>query len=171
MLYERCEEAQRTMGLFRGKYAAVHIDYEDMPKTPEEKQELALKVQNAMNCVSNLRPGGPFLIAAQTFAIASEAVKYAKQKGVLVGARQVAHDSATLPHDIWNSFLEIYFMANGKCVAYSGQGGYGQLGYIICFDKLSCKGSNESVTCSTYINYLVGFSRVSNLFVNNSIFV
>ena len=133
MLLERITESMRTAGLKEGRYAAVHIEYEIEPKTDEEKKDLREKVQNAMNCVSQLRPGGPYLVAAQTYAIAKEAIAYGKEKGVKVAARQIAHDTDELPEDLAMSFVEIYFMANTRCVAY-GRNGYGQLGYMLGFE-------------------------------------
>jgi len=126
-LHERIAETHNTMGMPIGAYAAIHIDYGDDPKTDISKEVLKLKVENALNCVSNLRPGGPFLVAGQTYLISKYAVKYGKQHNVMVAARQVAHDSHTAPKDLWNAFLEIYFMANANCVAYGGNDAYGQL--------------------------------------------
>ena len=133
MLQARVEEIHHTMGIPAGKYAAVHIDYADQPTTEEGKKVLREKVENAMNCASNLRPGGPFLVAGESLMIVKNAIEYAKKHNVMVAARQVMHDSSRLPTDIWNSFIEIYFMANANCVAY-GNDGYGQLGYMMGFD-------------------------------------
>lgn len=72
MLTERIFESLRLMGLKPGEYATAHIDYEWVPRNDAEQEELRLKVENAMNCMSQLRPGGPFLVAAQTYAIAQK---------------------------------------------------------------------------------------------------
>ena len=137
MLEERVRESTRLMGLTPGEYASVHIDYDAVPASDQEREELKAMVENAMNCMSGLRPGGPFLVAAQTFAIAREAIIYGKHKGVHVHAKQIAHDTSTTPNDLYVSFVEIMLMANTKCVAYS-KGGYGQLGYILGWD-FDCK--------------------------------
>lgn len=133
MLTERIGESLRLMGLKPGEYATAHIDYEQVPKDDHEQEELRLKVENAMNCMSTLRPGGPFLVAAQTYAIAREAIVYGKQHGVKVHAKQIAHDTSTVPTDLFTSFVEIMLMADSRCVAYN-RGGYGQLGYILGYD-------------------------------------
>lgn len=133
MLTERVHEVHHTMGMPVGKYAAVHVDYPDVPTTEAGKEALRLKVENALNCVSNLRPGGPFLVAGESFPIVKEAIKYAKKHNVMVAARQVAPDSSRLQKDMWNSFIEIYFMANARCVAYANDG-YGQLGYMMGYE-------------------------------------
>lgn len=137
LLEERVQESTRLMGLTPGEYASVHIDYDAVPAGDQERDELRKMVENAMNCMSGLRPGGPFLVAAQTFAIAREAIIYGKHKGVHVHAKQIAHDTSTVPNDLYVSFVEIMLMANTKCVAYN-KGGYGQLGYILGYD-FDCK--------------------------------
>lgn len=133
VLQERISESLRLVGLKEGEYAAAHIDYELVPETEEEKIELKEKVENALNCLSQLRPGGPFLVAAQTYDIARMSQQYCKTKGVEVHAKQIAHDTSKVPSDLFTSFTEIFFMANAHCVAYN-RGGYGQLGYILGFD-------------------------------------
>ena len=62
---------------------------------------------------------------------------YGKHHGVHVHAKQIAHDTSTVPSDLYTSFVEIMLMANTKCVAYN-RGGYGQLGYILGWD-FDCK--------------------------------
>ncbi|CAB9520605.1 expressed unknown protein [Seminavis robusta] len=133
MLTERMTESLRLMGLEPGEYATAHIDYEMVPKDDAEQEDLRLKVENAMNCMSHLRPGGPFLVAAQTYAIAREAIVYGKQHNVKVHAKQIAHDTSTVPTDLFTSFVEIMLMANSRCVAYN-RGGYGQLGYMLGYN-------------------------------------
>ena len=48
-------------------------------------------------------------------------------------AKQIAHDTSTVPTDLFTSFVEILLMADSRCVAYN-RGGYGQLGYILGYD-------------------------------------
>lgn len=148
MLTERISESLRLMGLKAGEYATAHIDYELVPRDDAEQEQLRLKVENAMNCMSNLRPGGPFLVAAQTYAIAREAIVYGKQHNVVVHAKQIAHDTSTVPTDMFTSFVEIMLMADTRCVAYN-RGGYGQLGYILGYDY-NCRikySGNEGQEC------------------------
>ena len=133
MMQERISESLRLIGLHEGEYAAAHIDYEMEPQDDVEERELKEKVQNAMNCLSQLRPGGPYFVAAQTYDIARMAQAYGKAKNVEVHAKQIMHDAGTVPKDLYISFVEIYFMANARCVAYN-RGGYGQLGYMLGFD-------------------------------------
>jgi hypothetical protein len=133
LLTERTTESLRLMGLQPGEYATAHIDYEAQPKDDAEQEELRLKVEHAMNCMSQLRPGGPFLVAAQTYAIAREAIVYGKQHNVVVHSKQIAHDTSTVPKDLVLSFVEIMLMINSRCVAYN-RGGYGQLGYLLGYN-------------------------------------
>jgi hypothetical protein len=133
LLTERINESLRLMGLQAGEYATAHIDYETEPKDDAEQEQLRLKVEHAMNCMSQLRPGGPFLVAAQTYAIAREAIVYGKQHNVVVHSKQIAHDTSTVPKDLVLSFVEIMLMINSRCVAYN-RGGYGQLGYLLGYN-------------------------------------
>lgn len=137
MLAERTKETLELMGLRPGEYAAAHIDFENIPRDDSERQQLRLKVENAMNCMSHLRPGGPFMVAAQTYAVAREAIEYGQQHGVNVQAKQIAHDSSNVPKDLYQAFVEILLMAKARCVAYN-RGGYGQLGFILGYDY-DCK--------------------------------
>ena len=137
MLAERTKETLELMGLLPGEYAAAHIDYENLPRDDSERQQLRLKVENAMNCMSHLRPGGPFLVAAQTYAVAREAIEYGQQHGVNIQAKQIAHDTSQVPKDLYQAFVEILLMAKARCVAYN-RGGYGQLGFILGYDY-DCK--------------------------------
>jgi hypothetical protein len=133
MLIERTKESLRLLGLESGEYAAAHIDYENVPKDDTEKELLRLKVEHALNCMSQLRPGGPYFVAAQTYDIAREAVVYGKQHNVKVHAKEITHDTSTVPKDLFTAFVEIMFMSNARCVAYN-RGGYGQLGYLLGYD-------------------------------------
>jgi len=137
MLTERLQETMDLMGLVPGEYASAHIDYELVPNNSHEQNELRLKVEQAMNCMSALRPGGPFFVAAQTYAIAREAMLYGKHRNVVVQAKQIAHDTNHVPKDLFQSFIEIFLMVNTRCVAYN-RAGYGQLGYMLGFDY-NCK--------------------------------
>ena len=134
MLQERITESLNLLGLSEGEYAAAHIDYDIEPYDDNEAADLKARVENAMNCLSQIAPGGPWFIAAQTYDIARVARAYAKQKRIeQVHAKQISHESNKNPTDLFTSFVEIYFMANANCVAYN-RGGYGQMGYILGFD-------------------------------------
>jgi len=148
MLTERLKETMDLMGLVAGEYAAVHIDYEYEPASDVEAEELRAKVHEAMNCLSGLRPGGPYFVAAQTYAIAQHALDYAKQHtGVNVQAKQIAHDTSTVPVDLYTSFVEIMLLASARCVAFN-RGGYGQLGYMLGYDyNCRIKYTGEDVEC------------------------
>ncbi|CAB9498275.1 expressed unknown protein [Seminavis robusta] len=133
MLTERVTESLRLMGLGAGEYAAAHIDYDQVPQNDAEQEELRLKVEHAMNCLSKLRPGGPYFVAAQTYPIAREAIVYGNHHNVVVHSKQIAHDTSTVPTDLFTSFVEIMLMANARCVAFN-RGGYGQLGYLLGYN-------------------------------------
>jgi hypothetical protein len=133
MLLERSGESMKLMGLESGEYAAAHIDYETVPQDDAQKEELRLKVEHALNCLSQLRPGGPFFVAAQTYDIAREAIVYGKQHNTTVHAKMITHDTSKVPFDLVTAFDEILLMTNARCVAYN-RGGYGQLGYILGYN-------------------------------------
>jgi hypothetical protein len=145
MTMTRANEKMHIIGYEPGEYASAHIDYEIVPETHAEHEELRLKVEHAMNCLSQLRPGGPFLVAAQTYDIAREALVYAKHHNVKVHAKQIDHDSSKVPLDLFNSFVEIMYMSNSRCVAYN-RAGYGQLGYLLGYDY-NCRIKYTTTDC------------------------
>jgi hypothetical protein len=146
ILTERMTESLKIMGLEAGEYAAAHIDFELVPQTSDEQEELRLKVEHAMNCMSQLRPGGPFLVAAQTYDIAREAIVYGKQHNVKVHAKQISHDTSKVPSDLFTSFVEIELMAHARCIAFN-RAGYGQLGYILGYDYTCRINYGETKDC------------------------
>jgi len=152
MLEERLHESLRLMGLHPGEYAVAHIDYELEPKNQIQEDFLKQLVQKAMDCMSTLRPGGPFLVAAQTYAIAREAIAYGKTKaGTKVHAKQIAHDTSLVPTDLFLSFVEIELMTHARCVAYN-RGGYGQLGFLLGYEY-DCKIKYTDIACTWTDNH------------------
>ena len=130
MLQERINEMLDHEGLEYGNYAVAHVDCPIVPKTDEEKKTVVEKVEKAMDCMTNLKPGGPYVVFAETFEAAGMATAYALEHGINVPSKQVSHDKHVIPKDLMGAWAEIYLMAGARCVSY-GKGGFGQLGYML----------------------------------------
>lgn len=104
-------------------------------------------VTNAMNCVSTLRPGGPYFIASDTLIAIQMAMAYAEHHNVsLVSAtheREPLHiefynksDPDLKPEHFYDGFVDMYIMAATRCVAH-GKGGFARWGQILGYNS-SC---------------------------------
>jgi hypothetical protein len=98
-----------------------------------------------MNCASQLRPGGPFLVASDLIDALEEAHIYGREKNVTVATPVYNHqplhiglhnesDTSVTPADFYSVFVDIYLLAQSRCVAL-GVGGYGFWAQILGYDQ------------------------------------
>ncbi|CAB9506246.1 expressed unknown protein [Seminavis robusta] len=139
-LYEKVFD---SLQLQPGQFATAHIRaLYGLEKRPHV-ETIAL-VRNAMNCASNLRPGGPFLVASDLLDALHEAEKYGYEKNVTVVApnyqKEPLHiglhnesDKSVTPTDFYSVFVDIYLLAQSRCVAV-GPGGFGHWAQIMGYD-------------------------------------
>lgn len=132
------------MGLVPGEFATAHIRalyaVEDRPK--EEIDNIA---KNAMNCVSNLRPGGPFFVASDSFHAIQTAIDYGKEHNVSVVAASHAQeplhvdfqnesDTSLTPAHFYDGFVDLFLMAGTRCAAV-GPGGFARWGHLLGYNE------------------------------------
>ena len=134
--------AMEQMGLVPGHYSAAHVRalYGRQHRNPNETALISL---NAVNCASELRPGGPVYFAADTKHAVDVVRGYATQHQLPI--RFTAHPTEPLhldkfenwttspPSDFYASFVDLYLLAQSRCVAYSN-GGFGTFGLILGYD-------------------------------------
>lgn len=129
-----------------GNYAAAHLRalYGRVDnRNPKEATEWA---QNALNCASVLRPGGPFLFASDHAFSTEAAVQYGRSKRTKVVARGHQRPALHLdnaenvlerqPQEFYDVFEDLYFMGMSRCLTYN-RGGFGQLALLIGYNS-SC---------------------------------
>lgn len=141
------EDELQQMGIVPGEYVTAHIRalYAINKRDIKETKELTI---NAMNCASELRPGGPFLVASDSPEATQTALEYGKEKNVAVVSRSQAHHreplhigyyevNATMgieAADFYDTFVDIYLISMTRCVAF-GKGGYGRWGLLMGYNQ------------------------------------
>ena len=132
------------MGLVPGEFATAHIRalyaVDDRPK--EDIEKIA---KNAINCVSNLRPGGPFFVASDSFHAIETAIQYGRERNVTVVAphhpQQPLHvdfqnesDTSLTPAHFYDGFVDLFLMAATRCAAV-GPGGFARWGHLLGYNE------------------------------------
>ncbi|CAB9509150.1 expressed unknown protein [Seminavis robusta] len=126
---QRVKDNFDRLGLVPGEYASAHIRAVYAVKERPEWKYIHM-AQHAMNCISMLRPGGPFFVASDTAFVVQEAIKYGRRKNVTVvattnnGAYQKqplhldmynASDLSLVPEDFYDAFVICTFVGYSMC--------------------------------------------------------
>ena len=146
------ESYMEKWNLLPGEYAAAHLRALYARVANRSDETATLWAQNAVNCASNLRPGGPFLFASDHTFSTQAAIEYGKSKHVKVVAR--IHETAPLhldnaenildrkPSDFYDVFIDLYFMGMSRCLTYN-RGGFGQWALLIGYNS-SCSHNQKT---------------------------
>jgi hypothetical protein len=143
---QRIQGSFHLMALVPGEFATAHIRalYAVNYRPEETIQAMA---QNAMNCVSNLRPGGPFFVASDSSLAIAFSLSYGRMMNVTVVSakhpKQRLHvdyrnesDTTVTPPDYYDGFVDLYLMAATRCAAV-GLGGFARWGHLLGYND-SC---------------------------------
>jgi hypothetical protein len=149
------EEEMNDAGLVSGAYAATHLRtaYGNHPLKPRQIRHASV---NAINCASQLRPGGPIYFASDSREATKSMERWRKEQGKPVVT--IVHETEALhldkaasqrPSDYYNIFVDLYLLANADCISH-GQGGFGRFGVLLsrnasCFFKFFAEG--QYVVC------------------------
>ena len=140
-----------SLDLMPGDYAAAHVRalYVEQERKPEQIKAWA---ENAVNCASMLRPGGPIYFASDSTLATQMAMMYGMAKGVhIVTARTTAGLAQPLhldkaiaasPEHFYDTFVDLYLLGMSRCLAYN-IGGYGKWGLLLGFNS-SCGMRHQS---------------------------
>lgn len=153
----------KSLGLIPGEYAAAHVRalYLEVDRKPDQ---LRLWAENAVNCASMLRPGGPIYFASDSTYATQMAVTYGKtiaaqqkdlsSEGINMGSVVVARNLGTSPgplhldkpfdnsqtilqpSDFYDTFVDLYLLGMSRCLTYN-IGGYGKWGLLLGYNS-SC---------------------------------
>jgi hypothetical protein len=133
-------------GLIPGKYASAHVRAL-YALTSRPLGMIKKWTVNALNCASNLRPGKPIFLASDSKYSAEVGVAYGDSRNAKVvthennpnpplhfdKAENVTTTTVTLTHppsDYYDTFIDLYLLALGRCVFIS-KGGYGHWALLI----------------------------------------
>ena len=144
----RIEVEMQRMDLIPGEYAFAHVrasyGIEDVGRDPVEVKSWT---ENALNCLSGLRPGGPYFVSSDSSYAKEIAIAYGKERGVSVVARMdgneeplhldLASKKGTRdPSEYFPVFVDLYLMSMGRCYAYN-VGGFGKWASMLGQDYTS----------------------------------
>lgn len=138
------------MELVPGGYSFAHVralyDVEDEGRDPSLIKYWA---ENALNCLSNIRPGGPFFFSSDSAVAKQAAVEYGRQRKVSVVTRanepgieplhidKVQDWETRDPSDFFGVFADLYLMSLGSCYSFN-VGGFGRWANHISGKDFTC---------------------------------
>ena len=142
------EDDLEKMHLVPGEYAFAHLranyGIEDVGREPILVKNWS---RNALNCVSSLRPGGPFFFSSDSAYAKEVAIEYGKERNAVVVARTdtapplhldlVEDWKARDPSEFYDVFVDLYLMSMGHCMSYN-MGGYGKWGLLLSGRDFTC---------------------------------
>ena len=132
-----------TMGIRPGQYATAHIRALYARETRDAKDTERM-VKNALNCASQLFPGGPFMVVSDSVDAIKIAEDYGSYRNVSVVAppydEQPLHiglhnesDPSVMASHFYNVFSDMYLISETKCMVV-GRGGFGRWGILLGHD-------------------------------------
>jgi len=145
------QESFHGLGLVPGHYVSTHVRALYSRKNRSQVAIYDL-VTNALNCASQLQPGGPFFFVADSMNAVQIAQKYAASKNVTLVVPSYdgvplhlglhnESDTTIKPDRFYNVFRDMYLLAETRCTVV-GQGGFGRWGVILGHDPHCHRFSN-----------------------------
>ena len=135
----------KELGLIPGQYAAAHFRalYGRDSRPPGEMKAVSV---NAVNCASELRPGGKVFFAADNKLAVEFVNEYAEMNSfpivTLAHSDEPLHLDKALnwtlrsPADYYATFVDLLILSRSRCVTYSN-GGFGTFGLLLSYN-ISC---------------------------------
>jgi hypothetical protein len=134
----------KESGLTPGEYAVAHYRafYARASRLPHTISVYAI---NAVNCASQLRPGGPIYFASDSLHALETVRNYSQQNDfriITIENQEPLHLdkgenwSQRYPSDFYSIFVDLYLMGMGRCLSF-GQGGFGRYGLLLSYNA-SC---------------------------------
>jgi hypothetical protein len=144
------EDELVRMELVPGEFAVAHLrsEYDLEPGRHRDPLVVQNWTKNALNCISGLRPGGPFFFSSDSSEAKKIAIEYGKFRSVPVFASgngdntlvhlDMALSTRTLdPSLFYSTFIDLYLMSMGRCYAYN-VGGFGKWANLISGRDFTC---------------------------------
>ena len=128
----------KAAGLTPGEYATAHYRAFYGHRKPDN-EKIAESSINAVECASELRPGGPIYFAADS-AVAIQAIKnyarnYSRPVVIIENDEPLHLDKAnsTNPADYYSVFVDLFLLGMGRCGSV-GMGGFGRFGLLLSYN-------------------------------------
>jgi hypothetical protein len=135
----------KAFGLVPGEYAAAHLRALYARDTRPSDQIKTISV-NAVNCASELRPGGKVFFAADSKLAVDFVKDYAERNSLPVVTLSYSDEPFHLdkasnwtlrsPADYYSTFVDLFLLGRSRCVAYSN-GGFGTFRLLLSYN-MSC---------------------------------
>ena len=144
------EDELVRMDLIPGEFAVAHLrsEYDIEPGRHRDPLLLQNWTVNALNCISGLRPDGPFFFSSDSSEAKKIAVEYGKYRNAAVATSDYT-GSAPLHLDMalstraqdpvlfFPTFIDLYLMSMGRCYTYN-VGGFGKWANLISGRDFTC---------------------------------
>lgn len=143
-LQEEIDSSLNQLSLVPGEYAAAHLRalyaVDSRPRRIIEQAAI-----NAVNCASQLRPGGPVFFATDSTVAVETVQKYAKSTNrniiFLIHDQEPLHlekanHTNRRASEYYATFVDLYLLGNSRCLAYN-VGGFGTWGLLMGYNS-SC---------------------------------
>lgn len=147
------DQRMKTQNLIPGQYTAVHLRALYGRRSDRDIQEVVGLTVLGVNCASNISPNSPIYFASDSGTAIHAAKSYARMHSLPItvsddalllnnSSRLAANpihldkdpDWRTRDPSVYDStFVDLYMMAQSRCVAYSN-GGYGTFGSLLSYD-------------------------------------
>jgi hypothetical protein len=145
-LQKKIDTQMAAHGLKPGEYAAAHLRAMYGNRVWRDPYETIQLTKLAIDCASQLVPGGPVYFAADIKFAVDAANEYGKQNGIPVATFELNEDPIHFDKDDkWlerkpsaydDTFIDLFLIGQSRCVTYSN-GGFGTFGQLVSFDA-SC---------------------------------
>ena len=143
-LQQVIDETMKNLSLVPGEYAAAHLraTYGVQSRPQPVIRNWAT---NAVNCASQLRPGGPIFFASDSNFAISVVKRYAAVHKYKIVSLQHEKEPLHLeksnhsdrdPSEYYDTFVDLYLLGNSRCLSYN-VGGFGTWGLLMGYDS-SC---------------------------------
>jgi hypothetical protein len=174
-LARRIEDDLETLSLVPGEFAFVHVrsayGVEDTGRDPELVKNWTL---NALNCVSGLRPGGPYFFSSDSLYAKQVAIEYGLIRNVSIVATLDGKEPLHLdlapdwerrsPSEYFSIFEDLYLMSMGICMSYN-VGGFAKWAQLISGKNFTCNNRHwtKGVDQKSAGKKDIAYSRIDSL--------
>jgi hypothetical protein len=146
------EQNMNEMELVPGEFAAAHLRALYGRANGRSNKTVVEWTHNALDCASQLRPGGPFFFASDLTYATEVAQSYGVKKSMKIVVRKhkrrphhfekTENWESLQPSDFYDTFVDLLLIGMSKCVTFN-RGGFGHWGLLIGFNA-SCRLSQKT---------------------------
>lgn len=135
------DDELKSVGLTPGEYATAHYRAFYGKRLPDDEKIRSTAV-NAVECASELRPGGPVYFASDSSHAIQSIKNYAQEHSrpvVIIQNDEPLHldkANSTNAADYYNVFVDLFLLGMGRCGSV-GMGGFGRYGLLLSYNA-SC---------------------------------